>query len=102
MTEMTVGFKKIREWPPKWFAKLFGSKGTRGANPMIQAALDAREDPGGLCTIREWAAYTIESKGVGGYYWDEMSFIADGKRVNVELVVTMIDGVTCGKQWNPT
>lgn len=62
-----------------------------GANPMIQAALDAGEDATGLCTVRAWAKALLEQDvpytGTG-----IMTFVLDGKKVLVDTTVRVVDG----------
>lgn len=56
------------------------------------------EDTTCLGTVRDFARVILES---GAPYVCELSFMLDGKKVNIEVVVTYIDGKPCGSQWKP-
>ena len=66
-----------------------GENAMTGANPMIQAALDAGQDASGLCTVRELAGYLSELN----QRECELYFERNGQRLNAEIAVTAVDGV---------
>ena len=61
-----------------------------GANPMIQAALDAGKETTGLCTVREAVdAMDVEGDDVMEMSWHD----DDGELINVEIKITRHPGM---------
>ena len=58
----------------------------------------SQEDTTGLGTVRDLARIIIEN---GNPYVCELGFLLDGRKVNIEVVVTCVDGKPCGSQWKP-
>lgn len=84
---MTIKTKPATDEYRDGYERIFGGKTAAsavGKNPMIQAALDANRDTTGLCTVRELAAIIVKSGGDR----TELTFVDDGMRRNVEIIVT--------------
>lgn len=56
------------------------------------------EDTTGLGTVRDLARIILES---GDPYVCELGFLLDGRKVNIEVVVTCVDGKPYESQWKP-
>lgn len=52
----------------------------------------------GLGTVKDFARAILEGDG----YWGEMQVLVDGKKVNMELIITYVDGKKCGDQYIPS
>ena len=62
--------------------------------------VEISEDNTGNCTIKELAMEIINA-GENCGYWAELTMDIDGKKVNIEAVVTFVDGKPCGQQFTP-
>ena len=60
-------------------------------DPTIEEALAAGEDTTGLGTVRDAARFMLQ----GNHTHSELVFNVDGRKVNVEMKITHIDGVAC-------
>lgn len=59
------------------------------------------EDRTGLCAVRDLAAMMLASPRIAGECVSELSSVVDGKRINVEVAVTIVDGVSTARSLNP-
>jgi len=64
---------------------------------------DTEEDRAGFCTVRELAVFMIDTKPDDlGEYVREISFTDNaGREINVEFIVTSVDGVQYSRKWAP-
>jgi hypothetical protein len=84
------------EWQKTTEAYRAGQKSMFGASTTkdksIAEAIASGEDTTGLSTVRDLARIMLEKK----CYWMELAMPVDGKKINLESVITCVDDVPFG------